>query len=34
MNIAPLKAKGDKFKKFIPAVSKLLTSYYKIRNKR
>jgi len=31
MNAASLKAEADKFKRFIPAVSRLLTFYYKIK---
>jgi len=31
MNAASLKAEADKFKRFIPAVSGLLTFYYKIK---
>ena len=31
MNDTALKSKADKFERFIPAVSKLLTFYYKIK---
>jgi len=31
MNAASLKSEADKFKRFIPTVSRLLTFYYKIK---
>jgi len=31
MNAASLKAESERFKRFIPAVSRLLTFYYKIK---